>query len=68
MQFETFESIPSVKYSLGIPILNPLISPLSLDNGLDSTLSIEVESSGSFPAMALSKTAASALDFVIGPI
>ena len=60
--------MPSVKYSFGIPSLRPLMFPFSIVDRPAFELSIDVESNGSLPAMALNSNAASLLVLVIGPI
>ena len=59
--------IPSILYSRGIPIVFPFTLPPRNDSKSGTGTSADVESFGSWPAIASSMMAASRTDFVKGP-
>ena len=59
--------IPSMRYSFGIPIFLPLMSPVSIASKFGTASSALVESFGSWLAMASIMMAASRTVLVIGP-
>jgi len=68
MAAPTSGSMPGMKYSAGIPMRRPRMSPVSAASKSGTGTSAEVESQRSWPAIACSRMAASRTSFVIGPI
>lgn len=63
----SFSMLRTMRYSRGIPIFLPLMSPVSIASKFGTARSALVLSLGSWPHIASSIIAASRTDLVIGP-